>query len=66
MHKFCAQSAKNNCSVAENFRFFDSYKYASQEILKLGRILGFHVTVSNYVKPDNKYYSMFALLDMFP
>jgi predicted dehydrogenase len=66
IHKFCAQSAKNNCSVAENFRFFDSYKYASQEILKLGRILGFHVTVSNYVKPDNKYYSMFALLDMFP
>jgi predicted dehydrogenase len=53
----------NNCSIAENFRFHESFQYASQEILKLGRILGFHVTVSSYVKPDNKYYSMFHVLD---
>jgi len=47
---------KATWGVAENFRFLESYQYASQEIAKLGRVLGFTVTVWGNVKADNKYY----------
>jgi len=54
-----SEKVKNKATwgVAENYRFLDSYIYASQEILKLGRILGFHVTVSANIQADNKYYN---------
>jgi hypothetical protein len=45
--------------VAENDRFLESYQYASQEILKVGRILGFRVVHSTFVKVDDEYYSIF-------
>jgi len=48
---------KATWGVAENIRFFESYQYASQEIAKLGRILGFTVTVWGNVKTDNRYYN---------
>ena len=51
---------KATWGVAENFRFLESYQYASQEMAKLGRILGFTVTVWGNVKTDNRYYSMFS------
>ncbi|CAI6341372.1 unnamed protein product [Periconia digitata] len=43
-------------SIAENFRFFDSYIYASEQIASLGRILGFRVRVHALVQPGGKYY----------
>jgi predicted dehydrogenase len=53
---------KATWGVGENIRFFESYQYASQEIAKLGRILGFTVTVWGNVKTDNRYYSTFSSL----
>jgi len=47
---------KVSWSVAENFRFLESYEYAAQEVKKLGRILGFKVNVSQLVSPGGKYY----------
>ena len=44
--------------VAENFRFLDSFEYASQEVQKLGRILGFRVKSFGNVKPGDKYFGM--------
>ena len=44
-------------SVAENFRFLESFEYGKQEIEKLGRILGFRVESFGNVKATDKYYS---------
>lgn len=43
-------------SVAENFRFLDSFIYASQQIASLGRILTFRVRVAALVQPGGKYF----------
>jgi predicted dehydrogenase len=51
---------KATWAVAENYRFLDSYKYASQEIANLGKLLGFTAIVWGHMKADNKYYSMFS------
>lgn len=48
--------SKVTWGVAENFRFLESYAYASQEVEKLGRILGFQVKVFSYVQPGNQWY----------
>lgn len=54
-----SEKVKGNATwgVAENFRFLDSFKYARQEIEKMGRILGFQTKKFGYVKADDKYYS---------
>lgn len=43
-------------AVAENFRFLDSFEFGRQEVLKLGRILGFRVKMFGNVKPGGKYF----------
>ncbi|TVY47929.1 Uncharacterized protein LOCC1_G001632 [Lachnellula occidentalis] len=43
-------------SVAENFRYLESFVYARQEVQKLGRILGFTVKSFGNVAADDKYY----------
>ncbi|KAH7067417.1 hypothetical protein BKA63DRAFT_607281 [Paraphoma chrysanthemicola] len=45
-----------NYSVAENFRFLDSFVYASQVLSTLGRVLTFRARVAAYVNPGGKYY----------
>jgi predicted dehydrogenase len=43
-------------AIAENFRFFDSFIYASYKVASLGRVLGFRARVCNMVQPGSKYY----------
>ncbi|KAJ4984539.1 oxidoreductase [Stagonosporopsis vannaccii] len=43
-------------SVAENFRYLDSFVYGAQQLSTLGRILTFRSRVSMYVAPGAKYY----------
>ncbi|KAJ8067349.1 hypothetical protein OCU04_004702 [Sclerotinia nivalis] len=43
-------------SVAENFRFLDSFSHARKEIEKLGRVLGFRMQHFGNIKPGSKYY----------
>jgi predicted dehydrogenase len=43
-------------TVAENFRFLDSFIYGSKVISSLGRILTFRVRVASFVAPGAKYY----------
>ncbi|ESZ98482.1 hypothetical protein SBOR_1144 [Sclerotinia borealis F-4128] len=43
-------------SVAENFRFLDSFIHARKEVEKLGRVLGFRIKVFLNVKPGDKYF----------
>ncbi|KAB8295170.1 hypothetical protein EYC80_007099 [Monilinia laxa] len=43
-------------SVAENFRFLDSFIHARKEVEKLGRVLGFRIKVFGNVKPGDKYF----------
>ncbi|KAF2705730.1 NAD(P)-binding protein [Pleomassaria siparia CBS 279.74] len=42
--------------IAENFRFLDSFQYASDTIASLGRVLNFRVRVDNMVMPGGKYF----------
>jgi predicted dehydrogenase len=43
-------------TVAENFRFIDSYVWASEQIASLGRILTFRVRVAAMIQAGSKYY----------
>ncbi|TVY36722.1 Uncharacterized protein LSUB1_G006087 [Lachnellula subtilissima] len=43
-------------SVAENYRFLESFVYASQEVQKLGRVLGFTVKSFGNVGAGDKYF----------
>jgi predicted dehydrogenase len=43
-------------TVAENFRFIDSYVWGSEQIASLGRILTFRVRVAAMVEAGSKYY----------
>lgn len=43
-------------SVAENFRYQDSFLYAAEQVASLGRILTFRSRVSMFVKPGGKYF----------
>ncbi|KAL5119963.1 hypothetical protein ACEQ8H_002061 [Pleosporales sp. CAS-2024a] len=43
-------------TVAENFRFLDSFLYGAQAVSSLGRILTFRARVAAYVQPGSKYY----------
>ena len=42
-------------TVAENFRFLDSFIYGSKQIASLGRILSFRARVAALVQPGGKY-----------
>lgn len=43
-------------SVAENFRYLNSFEYAQEQVRQMGRVLGFRVRVYGNVKPGSKYY----------
>jgi predicted dehydrogenase len=43
-------------TVAENFRFIDSYVWASQQLASLGRVLSFRTRVAFMVSVGSKYY----------
>ncbi|KAI4656406.1 hypothetical protein J4E81_003992 [Alternaria sp. BMP 2799] len=43
-------------TVAENFRFIDSYVWGSEQVASLGRILTFRVRVAAMVSAGSKYY----------
>ncbi|KZF26558.1 NAD(P)-binding protein [Xylona heveae TC161] len=49
-------------SVAENYRYIESFLYAAQAVKELGRVLGFRVKVHNFVKPGTKYFGIPSLL----
>lgn len=46
---------KVSWSVAENFRYLNSFNYAREQIQKAGRVLGFRVKAHSHVKPGGKY-----------
>jgi predicted dehydrogenase len=43
-------------SIAENFRFLESFNHASKTISSLGRVLTFRARVANFVVAGSKYY----------
>jgi|TARA_R110002003_G_scaffold388_14_gene19400 predicted dehydrogenase len=43
-------------TVAENFRFLDSFVYGAEVLSTLGRVLTFRARVAAYVAPGGKYY----------
>lgn len=45
-------------SVAENFRFLDSFGYAAKQIGEMGRVLGFSFRTATLVRPGDKYLGM--------
>jgi len=47
---------KASWSVAENFRYLDSFEYAREQAQKLGHVLGFRVRLYANVKEGSKYY----------
>ena len=49
-------TTKVTWSVAENFRYLNSFDYAQSELQKLGRVLSFRVHVYENVKVGSKYY----------
>lgn len=56
--EYCARNAKEGAtwSVAENFRFLNTFGFAKGEVGRLGRVLGFRVKVFANVKPGTKYF----------
>lgn len=56
--KYYAQNAKEGAtwSVAENFRFLNTFEFAKGEVKRLGRVLGFRVKVFGNVKSGTKYF----------
>lgn len=47
-------------SVAENFRYLNSFEYAREQVHRAGRLLGFRVKVYSMVKPGGKYFGEMA------
>lgn len=43
-------------SVAENFRYLNSFGYAREKVQELGRALGFRVRIYANIKEGAKYY----------
>ena len=43
-------------SVAENYRYLNSFDHAREQVQKLGRVLGFRVRFYASVQPGSKYY----------
>jgi predicted dehydrogenase len=48
--------------VAENFRYLESFKYARQQIEKLGKIIGFRVRIYANIKEEWKFFSESVLI----
>ena len=58
-HRFGAgenDGGKSTWSVAENFRFLESFIYAAKRIGEMGRVLGFSVRMATFVKPGDRYF----------
>lgn len=49
-------TSKTTWSVAENYRYLDSFVHAREQVQKLGRVLGFRVKMFAHVQPGSKYY----------
>lgn len=45
-------------SVAENFRFIESFIYAAKRIGEMERVLGFSVRMATFVRPGDRYFGM--------
>ena len=48
--------------VAENYRFFDSILFASEQVKNLGRVLGFNVRLQAMVNPGGEYFGKATIL----
>ena len=48
-------------SVAENFRFLNSFEYGAQQVSSMGRLLGFQIKVHKSTNVEGKYYRMKTL-----
>jgi predicted dehydrogenase len=49
---------KATWSVAENFRFLESFQYGAEQVATMGRLLGFQIQIHKATKADGKYYRM--------
>ncbi|GME28720.1 oxidoreductase NAD-binding rossmann fold protein [Neofusicoccum parvum] len=49
--------SKVTWGVAENFRFFESYRYGAEKVKELGKVLGFSTKVHVFVKEGSKYHA---------
>jgi len=47
-------------AVAEQFRFLESFVFGSQEVGKLGKVVGFRVNMFANIKPGGKYIGEFC------
>lgn len=45
--------------VAENFRFYNSFTFAAEQVRKLGRVQNFRVNSHFTMKPESRYYRMY-------
>jgi predicted dehydrogenase len=48
---------KATWSVAENFRYLDSFRQAREKVQGLGKIVGFRVKVYGNIQQDGKFFS---------
>lgn len=55
-HENKAANKDVSWNVAENFRYLDSFKYARQEIEKLGKIIGFRVRIYANIQVGWKFF----------
>ncbi|KUL85102.1 hypothetical protein ZTR_08313 [Talaromyces verruculosus] len=55
-HENKAANKDATWSVAENFRYLESFKYARQEIEKLGKIIGFRVRIYSNIQEGWKFF----------
>lgn len=53
------KGTKATWAVAENFRFLEPFRFARQEIEKLGGVVGFRIKVFQHVKAGTKYFGVF-------
>lgn len=49
-------TSESTWSVAENYRYLNSFDHAREQVRKLGRVLGFRVKFYANVQPGSKYY----------
>lgn len=55
-HENKAANKDATWSVAENFRYLESFKYARLEIEKLGKIMGFRVRIYSNIQEGWKFF----------
>jgi predicted dehydrogenase len=55
---------KATWSVAENFRYLNSFTYAREKVQGLGKIIGFRVKVYGNIQQDGKFFSKTAWSDL--